>query len=76
MKTTLDLPDDLLQRAERVAVARGVTLEILVGTALVREVEAASAPKPGKRRVSFPIFPSQQPGRLELTGKDIASAVV
>jgi hypothetical protein len=46
MRTTVDLPDDLLKRAKIAAVQRGTSLRELIGQALERELED----KPRKRR--------------------------
>lgn len=47
MRTTLDLPDDLLREAKIAAVRRGSTLRDLVAAALRRELAAGA---PGKHR--------------------------
>lgn len=47
MRTTLDLPDDLLRRAKIEAVERGATLRQLVIDALQREM--ANTERPRKR---------------------------
>jgi hypothetical protein len=72
MRTTVDLPDDLLKRAKIAAVRRGTSLRELVGTALERELsEPEHGAKP--RRVRFPIFQSTSPGALRLTNARIAA---
>lgn len=53
MRTTLDLPDDILRRAKIEAVERGVTLRQLVIDALQREV--ASTGRPRKRLAKPPV---------------------
>lgn len=45
MRTTLDLPDDILRRAKIEAVERGSTLRQLVIDALHREMSAAEPPR-------------------------------
>lgn len=52
MRTTLDLPDDLLKRAKIVAVERGATLRELVADALRRELEVSLPPR--RRRLTKP----------------------
>jgi len=52
MRTTLDLPDDILRRAKIAAVKRGSSLRQLVADALSREIEEA-APST-RRRMSRP----------------------
>jgi hypothetical protein len=74
MRTTLDLPNELLKRAKIAAVERGMTLRELVGSALAKDLEAGPDPERVRQRVRFPIFSSAQPGSLELTNADIARA--
>lgn len=75
MRTTLDLPDDILKRAKIVAVERGTTLRELVGQALVREL-AQPATQTAPRRGRFPYFPSARPGHVALTNAQIAALEV
>ena len=42
MRTTVDLPDDLLKRAKIAAVQRGTSLRELIGRALERELESGN----------------------------------
>lgn len=53
MRTTLDLPDDILRRAKIAAVERGSTLRQLITDALQHELEGRSAAKP--RRITGPL---------------------
>lgn len=53
MRTTLDLPDEVLRRAKIEAVERGSTLRQLVIDALQREI--AGTERPRKRLVKPPI---------------------
>jgi len=73
MRTTLDLPDELLKRSKIEAVERGITLRELVSTALAKEVGPGPSAA-ARRRIHFPIFSSRQPGSLELSNADIARA--
>lgn len=52
MRTTLDLPDELLKRAKIVAVERGTTLRELVADALRRELDGLQPPR--RRRLTKP----------------------
>ena len=45
MKTTIDIPDALMDEARRVARKRGVTLKVLVETALRQVIEAEQHPR-------------------------------
>ena len=53
MRTTLDLPDDILRRAKIEAVERGATLRQLVIDALQREM--AGPERPRKRLTKPPV---------------------
>ena len=72
MRTTLDLPDELLKRAKIEAVERGTSLRDLVGAALERELNRPTEPKPVRKRARFPIFDSNAPGSLRLSNAGIA----
>lgn len=74
MRTTLDLPDRLLKRAKIEAIERGISLKDLVGTALAKELGTEPGHGRQARRLSFPIFPSRDPGSLELTPGDLTRA--
>ncbi len=52
VRTTLDLPDDVLRRAKIAAVERGSTLRQLVIDALRREI---AAERPRRRMTSAPV---------------------
>lgn len=73
MRTTLELSDELLKRAETAAVERGISLNELIATALAKEVGRPPAP-PAPRRVRFPIFSSEAPESMDLTAADLARA--
>lgn len=72
MRTTLDLPNELLKRAKIEAVQRGTSLRELVGAALERELTQPSPLRPMRTRTRFPIFDSKAPGSLRLTNATIA----
>ena len=72
MQTTLDLPDELVRRAEVLARERGTTFPELVGQALAHELAGAGHDKPPRRRANFPIFSSHAPGSLAVTNAGIA----
>ena len=74
MRTTLDLPDELLKQAKIEAVERGISLKELVGSALSKELGGAAIRDRRPRRQSFPIFSSRAPGSLELTSADLTRA--
>ena len=73
MRTTLDLPDDLLKRAKIAAVERGTSLRDVVAAALEHEFSRPSVPAKTRKRAKFPIFGSVAPGSLRLTNAGIAA---
>jgi hypothetical protein len=76
MRTTVDLPDDLLKRAKIAAIERGVSLRELIASALAKEVPARPSPPKKGKRVKLPILPSTRPGSMKLTNADIARAEI
>jgi hypothetical protein len=46
MKTTIELPDDLLIEAEKVAAEKGTTMEALIENGLRRELTEFEPPRP------------------------------
>ena len=71
MRTTIDLPDDILRKAKIAAVERGTTLRELVSQALVRDRGLESPSHKPRRRIQFPLARSESPGSLKLTNADI-----
>ncbi len=71
MKTTLDLPKDLLQSAKKAAKQRHTTLQEVVSQALSWELGLGPEKKPAGRRVTFPILDSVAPGSMKLTNEDL-----
>jgi hypothetical protein len=57
MRTTLDLPDDILRRAKIQAVERGSTLRQLVIDALQREMAGADRPRKQLARAPVKLAP-------------------
>jgi plasmid stability protein len=74
MRTTLDLPDELLKRAKIAAARRGMTLQALVGSVLAEYLAAETTPAPAGPKIKFPLFSSARPGSLDLTNTDLARA--
>jgi len=73
MRTTLDLPDQLMKQTKMAAVERGVTVRELIAAAVARDLAAGPPPK-ARKRVPFPVFSSAQPGSLHPTNADVARA--
>jgi len=72
MRTTLDLPEDLLRQAKIAAVEQGRTLRELVGGALAHELGLKDGERSGRKRAKFPIFTSASPGAMKLTNADLS----
>lgn len=72
MRTTLDIPDDLLRRAKAEAALKGKTLQAFVMELLEQKL---GLPQPPSRRVRLPLVRSMAPGRLRLSGADVAEAM-
>ncbi|HEY3319175.1 MAG TPA: hypothetical protein VGP72_01705 [Planctomycetota bacterium] len=70
MKTTVEIPEELLQLAKADAERRGVTLTDLVTEALSHELRPAKIAQ-SARRVKFPLIHSRTPGQLNLTNRQI-----
>lgn len=71
MRTTLDLPDEILKKAKVAAIERGSTLREVVAVALARELgiePAGDRPK----RVQLPFFRAKGRRPLELDDRAIA----
>lgn len=65
MKATLEVPDDLMRRAEAEAIRQGISVDEFVRQSLARSLP--TVPRITGRRASFPIFGSKAPGALVLT---------
>lgn len=73
MRTTLELPDELLKRAKMAAIERGCTLRQLMSDALARDLDVKVEAAPAPRRTRFPYFAAKNPGRRKLSGRAIAA---
>ena len=67
MRTSVELPDVVYYEGERLARARGYTLEQLIVQALERELSQEEMPLSASGRVSLPLIHSKNPGTLDLT---------
>jgi len=76
MRTTVDVPSDLLRRAKALAAARGESLKALFTRAVAAEVGAASdGLSPPRQRVALPLFGDPSQPKVSLTSEDIAGAL-
>jgi plasmid stability protein len=69
MRTTVDLPDELIREVKAIAARRGTSLKTVMRAALEDEVRKTE--RKAGRRVKFPLLPSRSPGRLNLTNAEI-----
>lgn len=76
MRTTVELPDDLLRRAKAYAAARGETLKALFTRAVAAEVGAApDDAERRQRRVTLPLFGDPDRPKVSLDSEQIARAL-
>ena len=73
MRTTVDLPDELLRRAKSKSALLGVPLKTYISSALERELESPATRRVKPRRAKLPLIRSKKPGILRLTNADIES---
>ncbi len=71
MKTTVDLPDDLLIEAKKRAAEQRTTLRRLFARGLRRELEAAGpAPRPDERKIRWVVVDGGLPPGLDLGDRE------
>ena len=70
MQTTIQLPDAVYREGERIARAKGFTLEQLIVRALEREFSQERPTSRSEGKVSLPLIHSKQPGTLDLSNFD------
>ncbi|HTV03920.1 MAG TPA: hypothetical protein VME86_01030 [Acidobacteriaceae bacterium] len=66
MRTTIELPESIYRKGEKVARSKGVTVEEFIIQAFERELKAAPDAHPHSKRVTLPLIPSKEPGTLDL----------
>ncbi len=71
MRTTIDLPPELMQAAKKTAVERGISLKDLFAKALAHEIGAGVQGRK-RGRISFPLIgtPEMEP-KVDVTNADI-----
>jgi hypothetical protein len=69
VRTTIDLPDELIREVKALAAKRETSLKTVIRAALEEEVRKTDR-KTGLR-VKFPLLSSHQPGSLHLSNADI-----
>jgi hypothetical protein len=66
MRTTIELPDSVYRKAEKVARTQGVTIEEFIVRAFERELKAEPDAPSHSKRVTLPLVPSKEPGTMDL----------
>ena len=72
MRTTVDIPDNLLRRAKAAAALEGKSLKVFLTEAVIHELERSAEKKIVRKKISLPLVPSNRPGTLKLDSDDIA----
>lgn len=75
MRTTVDIPDQILRRAKAAAALEGKSLRMFLTNAVTHELQRSAIKKISRKRVSLPLVPSKHPGTLHLTAEKIAQAL-
>jgi hypothetical protein len=73
MRTTVQLPTELLRAAKAEAAARGETLKDFLTRAVTHELGTTSVPRQ-RARVKLPLVESGRPGSVDVTNDDIEAA--
>ncbi|OQO93617.1 hypothetical protein B1813_03465 [Saccharomonospora piscinae] len=71
MRTTVELPSELLRAAEAHAAARGETLKEFLTRAVAHELGEAVTPRSRRGKVRLPLIASDRPGRVDLANAEI-----
>jgi hypothetical protein len=66
MRTTIDLPDSVYRKGEKVARTQGVTIEEFIIRTFEREPKNEPEMPSHSKRVTLPLVPSKEPGTLNL----------
>ena len=72
MRTTVDIPDNLLRRAKAAAALEGKSLKVFLTEAVIHELERSAEKKIVRKKISLPLVPSNRPGTLKLDSDNIA----
>jgi hypothetical protein len=70
MKTTIELPDDLLIRAKKRAAELRRPLRALVEAGLRSQLEQARPKEPGRRRIRWVTVPGGLPADLDVADRE------
>ncbi len=70
MRRTVEIPESILLRTEKIAQTRGLSVDAFISDVLERELGEAPNPADESKRVDFPLIRSKHPGTLDLSGFD------
>jgi hypothetical protein len=75
MRTTIDIPTNLMRAAKARAAEDGESLKDLVNRAVAREVGIPATPKAKRGRVTLPLIARDATSAVLITNDDIADAL-
>ena len=75
MRTTVELPPDLMKQAKARAAARGESLKALLTRAVASELGKSSHPHTPGTHVRLPLFGNPKRKPVYISGEDIAHAL-
>jgi len=67
MRTTIELPDSVYRKGEKIARTQGVTVEEFIVRAFERELSVEPDGPSDRKRVTLPLIPSKEPNTLDLS---------
>jgi hypothetical protein len=66
MRTTIEMPESIYRKGQKIARSKGVTVEEFIIQTFERELKASPDAPPQSKRVTLPLLPSKEPGTLDL----------
>jgi hypothetical protein len=75
MRTTVELPAELMKQAKARAAAQGESLKTLLTRAVASELGKSRNLEEASTRVHLPLFGNTQRKSIRITGEDIARAL-
>jgi hypothetical protein len=72
MRTTVELPPELMKQVKARAAARGESLKTLLTRAVASELSRAQHPRENGSRVQLPLFGAAKGKLVNISGEDIA----
>lgn len=75
MRTTVELPQELMKQAKARAAARGESLKTLLTRAVASELGKGRHPRDKGSRVGLPLFGNAKAKSVNISGYDIARAI-